>query len=169
MGVTAREVIFDYGGGLPEGRTLKGFKPGGASAAVLTADQLDVRLDPSIAKYNTIMGTGGVVVMDDTVCMVDAAYRDALFFEEESCGFCIPCREGTPNLVQILERLMHGQGLPADLELMQDIGDSMASSFCGLGQFAYRPVLGAAQKYRDAFVAHIEGSCPAGSCPVSKN
>ena len=169
MGVTAREVIFDYGGGLPEGRTLKGFKPGGASAAVLTADQLDVRLDPSIAKYNTIMGTGGVVVMDDTVCMVDAAYRDALFFEEESCGFCIPCREGTPNLVQILERLMHGQGLLADLELMEDIGDSMASSFCGLGQFAYRPVVGAAQKYRDEFVSHIEGSCPAGSCPISKN
>ncbi len=169
MGVTAREVIFEYGEGLPEGRTLKGFKPGGASASVLTPDQLDVRLDPSIAQYNTIMGTGGVVVMDDTVCMVDAAYRDALFFEEESCGFCIPCREGTPNLVQILERIMHGQGVMDDLQLMEDIGDSMASSFCGLGQFAYRPVVGAAQKYRDEFVAHIEGSCSAGSCPISKN
>ncbi|MCY4108937.1 MAG: NADH-quinone oxidoreductase subunit NuoF [Chloroflexi bacterium] len=169
MGVTARELIYEYGGGLPEGRTLKGFKPGGASAAILTAEQLDVRLDPSIAQYNTIMGTGGVIVMDETVCMVDAAYRDALFFEEESCGFCIPCREGTPNLVQILERLMHGQGVMADLQLMEEIGDSMASSFCGLGQFAYRPVVGAAEKYHDEFVAHVEGSCPAGSCPIAKN
>ena len=169
MGVTARELIYEYGGGLPEGRTLKGFKPGGASAAILTAEQLDVRLDPSIAQYNTIMGTGGVIVMDETVCMVDAAYRDALFFEEESCGFCIPCREGTPNLVQILERLMHGQGVIADLQLMEEIGDSMASSFCGLGQFAYRPVVGAAQKYRDEFVAHVEGSCPAGSCAIANN
>ena len=169
MGVTARELIYEYGGGLPEGRTLKGFKPGGASAAILTAEQLDVRLDPSIAQYNTIMGTGGVIVMDETVCMVDAAYRDALFFEEESCGFCIPCREGTPNLVQILERLMHGQGVMADLQLMEEIGDSMASSFCGLGQFAYRPVVGAAQKYRDEFVAHVEGSCPAGSCAIANN
>ena len=169
MGVTARELIYEYGGGLPEGRTLKGFKPGGASAAILTSEQLDVRLDPSIAQYNTIMGTGGVIVMDETVCMVDAAYRDALFFEEESCGFCIPCREGTPNLVQILERLMHGQGVMADLQLMEEIGDSMASSFCGLGQFAYRPVVGAAQKYRDEFVAHVEGSCPAGSCAIANN
>ncbi|MCY3802508.1 MAG: NADH-quinone oxidoreductase subunit NuoF [Chloroflexi bacterium] len=169
MGVTARELIYEYGGGLPEGRTLKGFKPGGASAAILTSEQLDVRLDPSIAQYDTIMGTGGVIVMDETVCMVDAAYRDALFFEEESCGFCIPCREGTPNLVQILERLMHGQGVMADLQLMEEIGDSMASSFCGLGQFAYRPVVGAAQKYRDEFVAHVEGSCPAGSCAIANN
>ena len=169
MGVTARELIFEYGGGLPEGRTLKGFKPGGASASVLTPEQLDVRLDPSIAQYNTIMGTGGVIVMDESVCMVDAAYRDALFFEEESCGFCIPCREGTPNLVQILERLMHGQGVMDDLQLMEEIGDSMASSFCGLGQFAYRPVVGAAQKYRDEFVAHVEGSCPAGSCAIAGN
>ena len=169
MGVTARELIYEYGGGLPEGKTLKGFKPGGASAAILTPEQLDVRLDPSIAQYDTIMGTGGVIVMDETVCMVDAAYRDALFFEEESCGFCIPCREGTPNLVQILERLMHGQGVMADLQLMEEIGDSMASSFCGLGQFAYRPVVGAAQKYRDEFVAHVEGSCPAGSCAIAGN
>ena len=169
MGVTARELIFDYGGGLPEGKTLKGFKPGGASAAILTSEQLDVRLDPSIARYNTIMRTGGVIVMDQTICMVDAAYRDALFFEEESCGFCIPCREGTPNLVQILERLMHGQGVVEDLQLMEEIGDSMASSFCGLGQFAYRPVVGAAQKYRDEFIAHVEGSCPAGSCAIAAN
>ena len=169
MGVTARELIYEYGGGLPEGKTLKGFKPGGASAAILTSEQLDVRLDPSIAQYDTIMGTGGVIVMDQTVCMVDAAYRDALFFEEESCGFCIPCREGTPNLVQILERLMHGQGVMADLQLMEEIGDSMASSFCGLGQFAYRPVVGAAQKYRDEFIAHVEGSCPAGSCAIAGN
>ena len=169
LGVTARELIFDYGGGLPDGRTLKGYKPGGASAAVLTADELDVRLDPSISQYDTIMGTGGVIVMDDTCCMVEAAYRDALFFEEESCGFCIPCREGTPNLVQILERLMHGQGVMDDLSLLEKIGASMASSFCGLGQFAYRPVVGAAKRYRDEFVAHVEGSCPAGVCAVGSN
>ena len=151
LGVTARELIYDFGGGPPEGRALKGFKPGGASAAVLTADELDARMDASIGQYDTILGTGGCIVMDETVSMVDAALRDALFFEEESCGFCIPCREGTPNLVQILEKMLEGEGEPADLELLEEIGESMASSFCGLGQFAYRPVIGALRKYRSEF------------------
>ena len=160
LGVTARELIYDFGGGPPEGRELKGFKPGGASAGVLTADELDARMDASIAQYDTILGTGGCIVMDETVSMVDAALRDALFFEEESCGFCIPCREGTPNLVQILEKMLEGEGEPADLELLEEIGESMASSFCGLGQFAYRPVVGALRKFRSEFEDLVNVEAP---------
>ncbi len=160
LGTTARELIFDCGGGVADGRTLKAFKPGGASAAVLTPDLLDVRLDPSIMQHNTIMGTGGCIVLDDTVSIVESAYRDALFFEEESCGFCIPCRQGTPNLVQILERILHGEGSMADLDLLESIGESMASSFCGLGQFAYRPVIGALHRFRDEFEGYIRGELP---------
>ena len=163
LGVTARELIFGYGEGIPGGKALKGFKPGGASAGVLTAEELDAKMDASIGQYNTILGTGGCIVMDETVSIVDSAYRDALFFEEESCGFCIPCREGTPNLVQILERILHGQGTMADLDLLEDIGESMAGSFCGLGQFAYRPVVGALRKYREEFEAYVQGEIPAAS------
>ena len=163
LGVTARELIYDFGGGPPQGRKLKGFKPGGASAGVLTADELDARMDASIGQYDTILGTGGCIVMDETVSMVDAALRDALFFEEESCGFCIPCREGTPNLVQILEKLLEGEGEPADLELLEEIGESMASSFCGLGQFAYRPVVGALRKFRAEFEELVKAGAPLAS------
>ena len=156
MGVTARELIYDHGGGIANGRKLKGFKPGGASSAPLTPGELDAALEPkSMAELGTIMGTGGVVVFDDTTDMVDVAYRDALFFEEESCGFCIPCREGTPNLVQICERILHGQGTMDDLDLLNELGSSMMASFCGLGQFAHQPVRGAAQRFRKDFEAHI--------------
>ena len=158
MGVTARELIYDHGGGVANGRKLKGFKPGGASSAPLTPGELDAALEPkSMAELGTIMGTGGVVVFDDTTDMVDVAYRDALFFEEESCGFCIPCREGTPNLVQICERILHGQGTMDDLDLLNELGSSMMASFCGLGQFAHQPVRGAAQRFRKDFEAHIRG------------
>ncbi|MCY3782982.1 MAG: NADH-quinone oxidoreductase subunit NuoF [Chloroflexi bacterium] len=166
LGVSAREVIMDHGGGVPEGRTLKGFKPGGASSAPLTPAEIDASLEPkSMAELGTIMGTGGVVVFDETACMVDAAYRDALFFEDESCGFCIPCREGTPNLVQICERIMHGQGTMDDLDLLEELGASMMASFCGLGHFAHQPVRGAASRFRDEFEAHIRDHyCAAGTC-----
>ena len=158
MGVTARELIYDHGGGVANGRKLKGFKPGGASSAPLTPGELDAALEPkSMAELGTIMGTGGVVVFDDTTDMVDVAYRDALFFEEESCGFCIPCREGTPNLVQICERILHGQGTMDDLDLLNELGSSMMASFCGLGQFAHQPVRGAAQRFRKDFEALIRG------------
>lgn len=158
MGVTARELIYDHGGGVANGRKLKGFKPGGASSAPLTPEELDAPLEPkSMAELDTIMGTGGVVVFDDRTDMVDVAYRDALFFEEESCGFCIPCREGTPNLVQICERILHGQGTMDDLDLLNELGASMMASFCGLGQFAHQPVRGAARRFREDFVAHIRG------------
>lgn len=158
MGITARELIYDHGGGVANGRKLKGFKPGGASSAPLTPEELDAALEPkSMAELGTIMGTGGVVVFDDTTDMVDVAYRDALFFAEESCGFCIPCREGTPNLVQICERILHGQGTMDDLDLLNELGSSMMASFCGLGQFAHQPVRGAARRFRKDFEAHIRG------------
>ena len=168
MGVTARELIFEHGGGVRDGRALKGFKPGGASSAPLSADDLDAALEPrAMSELGTIMGTGGVVVMDETTCMVDAAYRDALFFEEESCGFCIPCREGAPNLVQICERIMHGQGSMDELDLLEELGASMMASFCGLGQFAHQPVRGAVSRFRDEFEAHIrDHHCEAGTCPL---
>jgi NADH:ubiquinone oxidoreductase subunit F (NADH-binding) len=158
MGITARELIYDHGDGVAGGRQLKGFKPGGASSAPLTPAELDAPLEPkSMGELGTIMGTGGVVVFDDTTDMVDVAYRDALFFEEESCGFCIPCREGTPNLVQICERILHGQGTMDDLDLLDELGTSMMASFCGLGQFAHQPVRGNARRFRADFEAHIRG------------
>ena len=120
-----------------------------------------------MSELGAIMGTGGVVVMDETTCMVDAAYRDALFFEEESCGFCIPCREGAPNLVQICERIMYGQGSMDELALLEELGASMMASFCGLGQFAHQPVRGAVRQFRDEFEAHIrDHRCEAGTCPL---
>ncbi len=169
LGTTARELIFEYGGGVRSGRPLKGFKPGGASSAPLGPDNLDAPLEPkSMSALGTIMGTGGVVVYDDSACMVDAAYRDALFFEEESCGFCIPCREGAPNLVQICERIMHGQGTMDDLDLLEELGASMMASFCALGHFAHQPVRGAVRIFRDEFEAHIrDHHCEAGSCPIA--
>ncbi len=169
LGTTARELIFEHGGGVREGRALKGFKPGGASSAPLTPGELDAALEPkSMAELGTIMGTGGVVVFDEMACMVDVAYRDALFFEEESCGFCIPCREGSPNLVQICERIMHGQGSMDELDLLEELGASMMASFCGLGQFAHQPVRGAARRFRDEFEAHIrDHHCEAGTCAIA--
>ncbi|MBM4437475.1 MAG: NADH-quinone oxidoreductase subunit NuoF [Actinobacteria bacterium] len=162
LGTTARELIFGHGGGVRGGRALKAFKPGGASSAPLTPAELDAPLEPkSMGALGTIMGTGGVIVMDDTTNMVEAAYHDALFFEEESCGFCIPCREGTPNLVQILERIMVGQGAMDDLDLLEELGASMMASFCGLGQFAHQPVRGAVRRFRDDFVTAIaQGGIP---------
>ena len=169
LGTTARELIFEHGGGVRPGHTLKGFKPGGASSAPLAPENLDAALEPkSMSALGTIMGTGGVIVYDETACMVDAAYRDALFFEEESCGFCIPCREGTPNLVQICERIMHGQGSLDELELLEELGASMMASFCGLGHFAHQPVRGAARVFHDEFEQHIRDKhCVAGTCPIS--
>ena len=169
LGTTARELIFEHGGGVGEGRTLKGFKPGGASSAPLTPNELDAALEPkTMAALDTIMGTGGVVVFNETACIVDVAYRDALFFEEESCGFCIPCREGAPNLVQICERIMHGQGSMDELDLLEELGASMMASFCGLGQFAHQPVRGAVSRFRDEFEAHIrDHHCEAGTCAIA--
>jgi NADH-quinone oxidoreductase subunit F len=158
MGTPLRELIFDHCGGMRDGRKLKAIVPGGSSVPVLTADQLDVRLDfDSIAKAGSMLGSAGVIVMDDSTCMVKAALRLSKFYAEESCGQCTQCREGTEWLHRILTRLEHGRGRSGDLELMLDICDNMkGKTICPLSDAAAMPIESYIQKFYDEFAAHIQ-------------
>ena len=169
MGTTARELIFEHAGGVWQGRELKAWKPGGASSAILPADMIDLVLDfKPVQAAGTILGTAGVIVMDDRTCVVDAALRDANFFEEESCGFCFPCRDGTRVLRMLVERVRHGVAAPDTIDLIEHSSqDMMSASFCGLGQFAPWPVVSTVRNFRREYEAHIiEKVCPAGVCPM---
>ena len=169
MGTTARELIYEHGGGVWQGRELKAWKPGGASSAILPADMIDLVLDfKPVQAAGTILGTAGVVVMDDRTCVVDAAIRDATFFEEESCGFCFPCRDGTRVLRMLLDRVRHGVAAPDTMDLIEHAStDMMDASFCGLGQFAPWPVVSTVRNFRREYESHIlERVCPAGVCPM---
>jgi NADH-quinone oxidoreductase subunit F len=158
MGTPLRELIFDHCGGVRIGRKLKAIVPGGSSVPVLTADQVDVRLDfDSIAKAGSMMGSAGVIVMDDSTCMVKAALRISKFYAEESCGQCTQCREGTEWLHRILTRLEHGSGRSGDLELMLDICANMkGKTICPLSDAAAMPIESYIQKFYDEFAAHIQ-------------
>jgi len=158
MGVSLRELIFDHCGGMRDGRKLKAIVPGGSSVPVLTADQVDVRLDfDSIAKAGSLLGSAGVIVMDDSTCMVKAAMRIAKFYAEESCGQCTQCREGTEWLCQILTRLEEGRGRSGELELMLDICANMKGrTICPLSDAAAMPIESYIQKFYDEFAAHIQ-------------
>jgi bidirectional [NiFe] hydrogenase diaphorase subunit len=167
MGITLRQVIFDIGGGIPEGRTFKAVQTGGPSGGCLPAEFLDMAVDyESLAKAGSIMGSGGMIVMDDTSCMVDVARYFMDFCMTESCGKCVPCRVGTVHLHDLLRRMTEGRASLADLELLQELCDVVAStSLCGLGQTAPNPVLSTLRYFRDEYVAHIvEKRCPAGVC-----
>jgi NADH-quinone oxidoreductase subunit F len=158
MGIPLRELIFDHCGGMRDGRKLKAIVPGGSSVPVLTADQVDVRLDfDSIAKAGSMLGSAGVIVMDDSTCMVKAALRISKFYAEESCGQCTQCREGTEWLHRILTRLEKGLGRSGDLELMLDICDNMkGKTICPLSDAAAMPIESYIQKFHDEFAAHIQ-------------
>jgi NADH-quinone oxidoreductase subunit F len=158
MGTPMRELIYDHCGGIREGRKLKAIVPGGSSVPVLTADQVDVPLDfDSIAKAGSMLGSAGVIVMDDSVCMVKAALRISKFYAEESCGQCTQCREGTEWLYRILSRLENGRGKHSDLELMLDICASMKGrTICPLSDAAAMPIESYIQKFYDEFAAHIQ-------------
>jgi NADH-quinone oxidoreductase subunit F len=158
MGITLRELIYDHCGGIRAGRKLKAVVPGGSSVPVLTADQVDVRLDfDSVAKAGSMLGSAGVIVMDETTCMVQAVRRITKFYAEESCGQCTQCREGTEWLYQILTRLEKGMGRPGELEIMLDICANMKGrTICPLSDAAAMPVESYIRKFYDEFAAHIQ-------------
>ena len=158
MGTPMRELIFEHCGGMRNGRKLKAIVPGGSSVPVLTADQVDVRLDfDSIAKAGSMLGSAGVIVMDDSTCMVKAALRISKFYAEESCGQCTQCREGTEWIYRILTRLEDGRGKGGDLELLLDICANMKGrTICPLSDAAAMPIESYIQKFYDEFAAHIQ-------------
>jgi len=171
MGITLRELIYDHCGGIRDGRKLKAIVPGGSSVPVMTPDQLDVPLDfDSVAKAGSMLGSAGVIVMDDSTCMVKAARVLAKFYAEESCGQCSQCREGTEWLYRILTRIENGNGRAGELELMLDICANMkGKTICPLSDAAAMPIESYIQKFYDEFAAHIsEQRCVVARQPVVK-
>ncbi len=167
MGTTLREIIYDIGGGIPEGRAFKAVQTGGPSGGSIPAAHLDTRIDfKSLAEIGSMMGSGGLIVMDETDCMVDIARFYLEFTQDESCGKCVPCRVGTKRLLEILERITAGKGEMEDLQLLEDLcHDIKDASLCGLGQTAPNPVLSTLEYFRHEYIAHIkEKRCPAGVC-----
>jgi NADH-quinone oxidoreductase subunit F len=165
LGTPLRTLIEKNGGGIRLGRKLKAFTPGGSSAPLLAADKLDMPLDyESVAAAGSMLGSGGVIVMDDQTCMVGATLRMTEFYRDESCGKCTPCREGTFWLVQLLERLEHGEGRESDIDLLLDICDNIAGrSFCPLGDAATSCIISSIQLFRDEYLYHVrEHTCLVG-------
>ena len=167
MGATLRQIVFDVGGGIPDGREFKAAQIGGPSGGCVPAQYLDLPIDyESVKQVGAIMGSGGLVVMDDRTCMVDVARFFLEFTQKESCGKCVPCRVGTRHLADILERICAGKGERGDIKKLEDLAkDVKAGSLCGLGQTATNPVLTTLEFFRDEYEAHIvEKRCPAGVC-----
>ena len=162
MGVTLRELIYDFGGGIPGGRELKAVIPGGSSVPVLTADQVDVSLDAhSMAEAGSMLGSGAIIVIDDRCCMVQLGLRVAQFYMHESCGKCTPCREGTRWMVQILESIEEGTASQGDLDLLLGVCDRiLGKCLCPLGDAAAMPVASYIDKFRAEFQEHIDSGCP---------
>ena len=167
MGITLRELIYEIGGGIPGGRQFKAVQTGGPSGGCIPADMLDIGVDyDSLAQAGSIMGSGGMVVMDEDTCMVDVARYFQDFTQKESCGECVPCRLGTKQMLDILEDITQGNGRIEDIELLEEIGQGVKmGSLCGLGQTAANPVLTTIRYFRDEYEAHIlEKKCPAKVC-----
>ncbi|MGI6567019.1 MAG: NADH-quinone oxidoreductase subunit NuoF [Firmicutes bacterium] len=167
MGTTLREVIFDIGGGIPKGKKFKAAQTGGPSGGCLTEEQLDISMDyESLIQVGSMMGSGGLIVMDENTCMVDIARFFLDFTKDESCGKCTPCRIGTTRMLEILTRLTEGKGEEGDIEKLEALALSIkASSLCGLGQSAPNPVLSTLQHFREEYEAHVRDKrCPAGQC-----
>ena len=167
MGTTLREIVFDIGGGIPEGRQFKAVQTGGPSGGCIPAAFLDTPVDyDSLSKLGSIMGSGGMIVMDDTSCMVDVAKYFMEFCMTESCGKCVPCRVGTAQMYGILDKITNGEATLDDLAMLEKLCELVRStSLCGLGQSAPNPVLSTLRYFRDEYVAHIvDHCCPAGVC-----
>ncbi len=167
MGITLREIIFDIGGGIPEGRKFKAVQTGGPSGGCIPESLLDLPVDfDRLVEAGSMMGSGGMIVMDETTCMVDLAKYFVKFLTEESCGKCVPCREGLDRMLDILTDITEGQGKPGDIELLEELGDVIrGTSLCALGSTAPNPVLSTIKYFRDEYEAHInEKHCPAGVC-----
>jgi len=167
IGVTLREIIFDIGGGIADGRQFKAAQTGGPSGGCLPASCLDVPIDyDSLREAGSIMGSGGMIVMDDSNCMVDIARFFLTFTQDESCGKCTPCREGTKRMLEILQRISSGQGEQRDIERLERLSAvCFRGALCGLGQTAPNPVVSTLRHFRDEYDAHIdECRCPAHVC-----
>jgi len=167
MGITMREIIYDIGGGILDGKKFKAVQIGGPSGACLPEELLDLPVTyDSLTEVGAMMGSGGLVVMDETTCMVDVAKFFINFTQSESCGQCTPCREGTKRMLEILTRITEGGGSESDLELLEILARNIKqASLCGLGQTAPNPVLSTIKYFRDEYEAHIkEKHCPAGAC-----
>jgi NADH-quinone oxidoreductase subunit F len=167
MGTTLRELVFDIGGGIPGGKKFKAAQTGGPSGGIITADYLDMPIDfDSVKEIGTIMGSGGLVVLDEDNCMVDIAKFYLGFTVDESCGKCTPCREGTRQMYQMMERICDGKGRDGDIERLKKLANMIEdTSLCGLGQTAPNPVLSTIRFYEDEYRAHIyEKKCPSHVC-----
>src|ERR1700694_4732805 len=162
MGFPLRQMIEDVAGGMLNGRKLKAVIPGGSSCPLLTADEIDVGMDyDSVAKAGSMLGSGGLIVIDEDTCMVDLARRIMHFYAHESCGWCIPCREGTTWLRKMLDRFHAGFGRPEDIDLVGDLAKNMLGrTFCPLGDAAALPTISIVQKWRNEFEQHLSGRCP---------
>ncbi len=167
MGMTLREIVYDIGGGIPEQRDIKAIQLGGPSGGCLPHTLLDLPVDyESLGQAGAMMGSGGMIVMDDRTCMVDVAKYFMDFLRDESCGKCLSCREGTQRMYEILTNICDGTAKEADLRLLEDLAQVVKeTSLCGLGQTASNPVLSTLRYFRDEYVVHIRNRiCPAGVC-----
>jgi bidirectional [NiFe] hydrogenase diaphorase subunit len=171
MGLSLREIIFDIGGGIPDGHEFKAAQTGGPSGGCIPAEHLDLPVDyESLGSVGSIMGSGGLIVMDETSCMVDVAKFFVEFCRHESCGKCVPCRAGTVQMHMTLDKITRGQGTGRDLEMLEQLcGLLKETSLCGLGQTAPNPVVSTLRYFRDEYLAHIDDKrCPAGVCSIGR-
>jgi NADH-quinone oxidoreductase subunit F len=163
MGYNLKKMIYEVGGGIPNGKKLKAVVPGGSSTPALTADEIDIGMDfDQVGKAGSMLGSGGVVVLDETTCMVDFALRTMKFYAHESCGWCIPCREGTDWLKKSLTRLHNGGAVDKDIDNIRYLAENMLGrTFCPLGDAAAMPTIAFVKKFRKEFEDHLEGrGCP---------
>ncbi len=171
MGTTLREIIFDIGGGVRNGKKFKAVQIGGPSGGCLTEEHLDIPMDyDNLIKAGAMVGSGGLVVMAEDTCIVEVARFFMNFTQHESCGKCVPCREGTKNMLKILEKIVAGKGEMKDLNLLEELAQTVKDgSLCGLGKTAPNPVLSTLKYFRDEYIAHIKDKkCPAGVCTAMK-
>jgi len=167
MGITLREIIYDIGGGIPNGKKFKAVQIGGPSGGCIPEEFLDTPIDyESLKSLGSMMGSGGMVVMDEDTCMVDVAKYFLEFLQDESCGKCLTCREGIERMLEILTDITEGRGKEEDLQLLQELGELVRdTSMCGLGQTAPNPLLSTIRYFKDEYLAHIKDKrCPAGVC-----
>ncbi|MCD6358483.1 MAG: 4Fe-4S binding protein, partial [Dehalococcoidia bacterium] len=167
MGITLREIIYDIGGGIPGGKKFKAVQTGGPSGGCIPESLLDMPVDfDELTKAGSMMGSGAMIVMDEGTCMVDVAKYFLTFLEGESCGKCVPCREGIRRMLEILTNIVEGKGKESDIDLLERLSQAVKDgSLCALGQTAPNPVLSTLRYFRDEYEAHIrEKKCPAGVC-----
>lgn len=167
MGTTLREIVYDIGGGIPNGRKFKAAQTGGPSGGCIPFEHLDTPIDyESLAQIGSMMGSGGLIVMDDSKCMVNIAKFYLEFTVDESCGKCTPCRIGTKRMQEILQKICDGKGTKEDLDKLETLANNIKrASLCGLGQTAPNPVLSTMKYFKDEYIAHVrDKSCPAGEC-----